>query len=109
MRIVPLWYKIGQGNYWACARTETTDWARQDKKKKKETCFSAKFTHQGNKCKWIIERGKNCSCHSSTLLVCNSHHHLSELAAGNIDINALNDDKYFPVKLSLSLFTLLLN
>ncbi len=49
------------------------------------------------------ERKKNRSCHSSTLLVCNAHHHLSELTAGNIDINALNDDKYFPVKLSLSL------
>jgi hypothetical protein len=28
---------------------------------------------------------------------------LSELTAGNIDSNALNDDKYFPVELSPSL------
>lgn len=45
---------------------------------------------------------------------CNAHHY-SEPTAGNIDINALNDDKYFPVLLFffclpfLSLFTLLLN
>jgi len=45
---------------------------------------------------------------------CNAHHYF-EPTAGNIDINALNDDKYFPVvlfflsSLSLSLFILLLN
>lgn len=42
------------------------------------------------------------------ILACNAHHY-SETTAGNIDINALNDDKFFPVVLvffclSVSLF-----
>ncbi len=48
----------------------------------------------------IRKRKKNLSCHSSILVVCNTHHHVSELTAGNIDINALKDDKYFPVELT---------
>lgn len=47
-------------------------------------------------------RKKNRNCHPSTL-VCNDQ--LSESTAGNIDINALNDDKYFPVELSFHIIT----
>ena len=72
----------------------------------KERCFSAKFTRQDNKCKWIVERerekGKSqLSFINITSLQCSSFS--PQATAGNIGINVVNDDKYFPGQLSLSL------